>query len=224
MVEIGFDDFDAVEFKQESKQNDRASFEKAVDDLDEEYSSKNCTFSDVEIIARATLKALPKLDFNALRNEMEHMNVTVVDNPTTFQLTEGMSQVQSFKNRLVEISTVVEHEYITRKRVNDILFDANQAVSKQSSADKRKGEATLRYPTLLLKFSTIESFRSEVNNYVNNMRSIGDTLSRQATLMQMQISLGEYRRKNPEEFKQRGEGEDPLDYKSGAPELNWMDA
>ena len=116
---------------------------------------------------------------------------------------------------------MVEHEYMTRKRVNDILFDANQAVSKQSSADKRRGEATLRFPILLLRFTDIESFRYEVTSKMNNLRSIGDTISRQASVMQMQITLGEYRKKTPQEFEQRGEGEDKLDYKSGAPELTW---
>jgi len=198
-----------------------SEFEKKINELDEEYADKNCSFADVEQIARTTLKALPKINFGKLRDEMDRMNVQVFENPTTFQLTEAMAQVQGYKNRLAEISTLVEHEYITRKRVNDILFDANQAISKQSSADKRKGEATLRYPTLLLQFSIIESFRIEVNNIINNMRSIGDTISRQATIMQMQITLGEYRKKAPDELKNHGEGEDGVDYKSGAPELDW---
>ena len=65
-------------------------------------------------------------------------------------------KVQQYKNRLSEIASMVEHEYMTRKRVNDILFDANQAVSQQSSADKRRGDATLRFPILLLRFTDIE--------------------------------------------------------------------
>jgi len=216
--------WDEIDVKPTKTKKEGQSYDRVVDELDEEYKDKNCSFADVEIIARSALKALPKLDFNRLRAEMDNMEVTVYENPTTFQLTESMAKVQGYKNRLAEISSLVEHEYITRKRVNDILFDANQAISKQSSADKRKGEATLRYPTLLLKLSSIESFRLEVNNTINNMRSIGETLSRQTTIMQMQISLGEYRKKLPEEFKKRGEGEDTLDYKSGAPDLNWMDA
>ena len=192
-----------------------------LDKLDEEYGDKNCSFAEVEQIGKAMIAALPKINFNKIRNEMEHMQVDVYENPTTFQITESMAKVQQYKNRLSEIASMVEHEYMTRKRVNDILFDANQAVSKQSSADKRRGEATLRFPILLLRFTDIESFRYEVTSKMNNLRSIGDTISRQASVMQMQITLGEYRKKTPQEFEQRGEGEYKLDYKSGAPELTW---
>lgn len=192
-----------------------------LDKLDEEYGDKNCSFAEVEQIGKAMIAALPKINFNKIRNEMEHMQVDVYENPTTFQITESMAKVQQYKNRLSEIASMVEHEYMTRKRVNDILFDANQAVSKQSSADKRRGEATLRFPILLLRFTDIESFRYEVTSKMNNLRSIGDTISRQASVMQMQITLGEYRKKTPQEFEQRGDGEDKLDYKSGAPELTW---
>ena len=194
-----------------------------LDELEDEYGDKQCTFADVEAIGKRMLSSLPKLDIDKFRDEMFDMHVDVYENPTTFQITESMAKVQAYKDRLSEIVNLVEHEYITRKRVNEILFDANQAVSKQSSADKRKGEATLRFPILLLKFSAIESFRSEVTNKVNNMRSIGETISRQASIMQMQITLGEYRKKNPEDFRKHSEAEQPNDYKSGAPEMEWSD-
>jgi len=192
-----------------------------LDEIEEEYGDKNCSFADVEMIAKKTLSALPKLHFAKYRSEMNKMHVDVYENPTTFQITESMAKVQEYKNRLSEIMIAVEHEYMTRKRVNDMLFDANQAISKQSSADKRRGEATIRFATYLLQLSNIESFRYEVTTVMNNMRSIGDTISRQASVMQMQITLGEYRKKLPQEFNNRGEGEEPLDYKSGASELTW---
>lgn len=212
--EMEIDDKDLMPQKSSSQKT-------TLDKLDEEYGDKNCSFAEVEQIGKAMIAALPKINFNKIRNEMEHMQVDVYENPTTFQITESMAKVQQYKNRLSEIASMVEHEYMTRKRVNDILFDANQAVSKQSSADKRRGEATLRFPILLLRFTDIESFRYEVTSKMNNLRSIGDTISRQASVMQMQITLGEYRKKTPQEFEQRGEGEDKLDYKSGAPELTW---
>ena len=200
------------------------TFQETLEDLDSEYSEKECTLLDVENIGKRMIGALPKLNFNKYRSEMDKMHVRVYENPTTFQLTESMAQVQAYKNRLAELITLIDHEYMIRKRVNDILFDATQFVSKQSSADKRKGEATLRFPMLLLKFTSVESFRSEVNNKINNMKAIGDTLSRQATLMQMQITLGEYRKKTTDEFKHNSEAEDELDYKSGVTEIDWKDA
>lgn len=196
-------------------------YQTTLNDLNEEYKDKACTFTDVEDIGKTILSTLPKLDFNKLRDEMSNMHVETFENPTTFQLSEEMAQVQEYKNRLSEIMNKVEHEYLVRKRVNDMLFDANQAVSKQSSADKRKGEATIRYPMLLLQFETINSFRSEVTNIMNNLRSVGDTVSRQASIISMQISLGEYRKKMPDELVNHGEAESGNDYKSGVSQIEW---
>lgn len=198
-------------------------YQSTLNELDSEYGSKECSFNDVEDIGKTIISTLKPINMNKLRSEMNNMSVEIFENPTTFQLAEAMAKVQEFKNRLSEIMNDVEHEYLVRKRVNDMLFDANQAVSKQSSADKRRGEATIRYPMLLLQFENINSFRTEVTNVMNNMRSIGDTVSRQASILNMQISLGEYRKKLPVELQDNGEATQKVDYKSGVPSLEWAD-
>src|SRR5574344_255951 len=96
-------------------------YQTTLNDLNEEYKDKACTFTDVEDIGKTILSTLPKLDFNKLRDEMSNMHVETFENPTTFQLSEEMAQVQEYKNRLSEIMNKVEHEYLVRKRVNDML-------------------------------------------------------------------------------------------------------
>lgn len=196
-------------------------YQETLASLDDEYGSKDCSFGDVEDIGKTIISTLKPMNINELRKEIESMHVEIFDNPTTFQLLDAMSKVQEYKSRVSEILNNVEHEYLIRKRVNDMLFDANQAVSKQSSADKRRGEATIRYPMLLLQFENINSFRTEVNNIMNNMRSIGDTVSRQASIISMQITLGEYRKKLPKELADGAEGVINKDYKTGVSEVPW---
>lgn len=198
------------------------TYYQTLDSLEAEYGSRDCTFADVEEIVKSIVGTLPYIDFNAYRAEIDGMTVDIGDNPTTFGLMEALAHIQGYKDRLTTMMNFVDHEYTVRKRVVDMLFDANQAVSKASSADKRKGEATIRYPMLIIRFETINAFRNELTAIINNMRSRGDTISRQVSLIDMQIRLGEYRRKLPDEFS-AGEAEDPLDYKSGAPEVNWAD-
>lgn len=204
------------------EQNIKQQFELEMKSLNDEYENKQCSFSDVENIGTRLINALPKLNFDKLRDEMDKMHVDIYENPTTFQLSEAMAKVQEYKNRLSTIVNDVEHEYLIRKRVNDMLFDANQAISKQSSADKRRGEATIRYPMLLIQYEAINSFRSEVSNIMNNLRSVGDIISRQASIISMQISLGEYRKKMPNELN-GNDIEERKDYKSGVSELQWTD-
>ena len=153
------------------------------------------------------------------------MTVQTYDNPNTFQLLEEMDQVQQYKNRLSEILTDVEHEYAVRRRTLDMLYAANNLVSNQKSADKRQGEAILRYPNLVLQLGKIEAFRTEVINIMNNLKSIVDVISRQASIINMQINLGEYRHKTALDFNHEGNenAEEANDYKSGAPKVDWGD-
>ena len=195
--------------------------EEAVKAMHEAHGGSECTYLEVAEMAKQVLSTLPELDRRALRAEMEGMTVEVLENPTTFQLTEALAKVQAYKDRLTTITNLVEREYGVRKRVMDMLSDANNVVSVATSADKRRGETVLRYPTLFLLLEECAAFKAEVANYVTNMRSKGETVSRQATLLGMQISLGEYRHKVPDDFRKTDETEERRDYKSGVSELNW---
>ena len=85
--EMEIDDKDLIPQKSSSQKT-------TLDKLDEEYGDKNCSFAEVEQIGKAMIAALPKINFNKIRNEMEHMQVDVYENPTTFQITESMAKVQ----------------------------------------------------------------------------------------------------------------------------------
>lgn len=218
------EDFDNLEtLSQPSELNNvegsgENNFLEVLDNLTERYENKSCTFSEIETIVKELLATIPKLDYCAIRSEIATYHVETYDNPTTFQLLEGINRVQEYKNRIGEILMTVENEWTLRKRMNEILFDSLQAISKQSSADKRKGEATMRYPLLLIKYETINSLKSDINNVLSNLRSTGDLLSRQASIISMQINLGEYRKKVPAEFNEML-AEAGIDYKSGVEEI-----
>jgi len=192
------------------------TYTQTMDDLHATYDGHRCSIDDVETIANQTISALPRLDPEAIRDELEQMNVAVYEEPTTDQLARGMAEVQAYKDRVGAIANQVEREYMVRKRTLDMLFDANQAVSAASSADKRKGEAQLRWPMMQMDLVNIEVLRLEVNTVGNNLKSKGDMLSRQASILQMQIQLGEYRQSIPKEY-----GETRPDNVSSVREVGW---
>ena len=90
-----------------------------------------------------------------------------------------------------------QREYRVRKRCLEMLFDAVNLISKASSADKRKGEATMRYPIMVLQLESSEIFMKEIEGLLGNMKSTSDAISRQASVINMQVQLGERRRENP---------------------------
>ena len=48
-----------------------------LDELEDEYGDKQCTFADVEAIGKRMLSSLPKLDIDKFRDEMFDMHVDV---------------------------------------------------------------------------------------------------------------------------------------------------
>lgn len=153
--------------------------------------------SDVEKIANDLISSLPRINRNAWRIEMENMVVPVKENPTTFDINEGLALAQGYKDRLSEMLLYAQREYKVRKKCLDMLIDAVNLISKATSADKRRGEATLRYPVMVVQVESAEIFMKEIEFIYSNIKSTTDSISRQASVMSMQIALGERRQGNP---------------------------
>ena len=195
-----------------------------TDEVIENFSGSNVNnLSDLEIMVNQIIKSLPKLDKNKIRQEMENMTVDTYQAPTTFDINAGLAMAQGYRDRLTEIYTIALNEYKVRKRCVDMLFDANNLLSKASSADKRKGEATMKYPTHLLQLELSENFMKEVEQMLSNMKSVTETISRQGSMISAQISLGEYTKRANKIGN--GEVEEKLDYHSQVPKANieWDD-
>lgn len=171
-------------------------YEQTLEDVSAQYNGP-CSITDIENLVTSMIATLPKINRNKLRQEMDNMHVPIFETPTTFDINNGLAKSQGYKDRLVEIYMIAQRDYKLRKRCVEMLFDAYNIVSKASSADKRKGEATMKYPTLLLCLQASETFMEEVQQYMNNLKSAGESISRQGSILQNQISLGEYRKRGP---------------------------
>ena len=180
------------------------------------------SLDDLEAMTMATIAALPPVDEDAVRAELRSINIPVYDDPTPAQLSRGLADVQAFKDRVGALANTVERVYMVRKRMLEMLFDANQAVSSASSVDKRRGEAQLRWPMLQLDLVNVEALRLELTTVMQNLRSKGDVLSRQASILQMQIQLGEHRTHIPREYSElRAETEAEGDNVAGVTTVDW---
>jgi hypothetical protein len=165
----------------------------ALDDA----GNTNCSITDIENLVNSLLKSLPKLNRNAIRYEMSEMIVNVEKNPTTYDINEGLALAQGYRDRLSELVNAATAEYKVRKRCLEMLFDAVNLISKASSADKRKGEATMKYPTMVMQVEAAELFVKEIEMIHANIKATADSISRQASVIGMQIQLGERRQSNP---------------------------
>ena len=151
------------------------------------------SLAEVEAIAEQILSGLPKINREAWRNEMSNMKVKICENPTTFDINEGLAKCQGYRERLGEMLIYAQQEYKMRKRCLEMLFDAVSTISKASSADKRKAEASVRYPIMVLQVEVADIFCKEIEYIAANMKSTTESISRQGSVMSMQIQLGERR-------------------------------
>jgi hypothetical protein len=178
------------------KQQPQTDYEDTVDNIDNKYGHGNCNMSDIESMAKEMISSLPVLDRNKLRDEMEAMHVTVYSDPTTFNINEGLAKSQGYKERLAGILAYAQREYQVRNKVFEMLCMANNVISKAGSADKRKGEAVMKYPTFYISLEAAETFANEVKMFLDNMKSTGDAISRQASVLQAQIAIGDIHKKS----------------------------
>ena len=180
--------------KDDIKVESAKEYEATIDEIDKNYNHGFCQQNDIEMMAKEMLDTIPKIDRNKLRNEMDEMHVNVYTEPTTFNINEGLAKAQAYRERLAGILALATREYNIRYKVLEMLSMANNVSSKASSADKRKGEALMKYANQFIHLEAAETFKDEVNMFLNNMKSTSETISRQASVLQAQIALGEVRK------------------------------
>ena len=186
--------------------NFKAIPETNFEEIIENYNGNNVSMADIENISNNIIKSLPILDRNKLREEIQNMIVNIPETPTTFDINQGLALSQAYRDRLTEIYVDIMKEVKIRKRCLEMLFDANNLISKASSADKRKGEATLKYPMQILQLESADAFLKEVEQVLNNMKSTFDTFSRAGSILALQVQLGEYKgNKNFDNFESDAE-------------------
>ncbi len=210
------------DIKVESSQD----FEETLSDISKKHDGKECTLIDLEEIVKEMLSTLPKLNRDKLRKEMNDMYVEVHANPTTFDINEGLASSQGYRTRLTEIYNLAIRECKLRKRCVELLFSAVNVISNAKSKDKRDGEAVMKYPIHVLNLEASEIFLEEVNQIINNIRAVSDSVSRQGSMLQMQVQIGEYtRRSSGDRSESTSEAEElrGIDYKSGVKKLSWSD-
>ena len=145
----------------------KIDYEDQLNNIDNKYNKGTCNLNDIENIARDMLFAIPKLNRNQLREEMMLMHVDIYLDPTTFNINEGLAKAQAYRERLSGILALADREYNTRTKVFEMLVMAHNVVSKATSADKRKGEAMIKYVTQYIQLEAAETFRNEVKTHLD---------------------------------------------------------
>lgn len=200
------------------QQDSEKGFEEVADSMADQGNFS--TMQELEKVVDSIIATLPKLNRRKLRAEIETFQVALSQTPTTHDINEGLALAQGYKDRLSEIYMMALREQKTRSRCVDLLFDANNVISKGKSADVRRGEATMKYPMHLIQLEGAETFLKEVEHILQNVKSAHEAISRQASVMQIQLQLGEVRKAPTKEYSTNSLAEEARS-KNGPQELDW---
>jgi hypothetical protein len=151
------------------------------------------TPSDFDLVvksAQASIIALKKLDYDALYDEMAHLNVPAVGSASVHVLADQIGKVQALKDRMSEILVDVEREFRVKKRCADILSEGWQKFASGSAVDK-KADATLRLSEFKDAAGDAECLYKTAMRIMTNLDDKQSSLSRQVTIYQILQRMGD---------------------------------
>jgi hypothetical protein len=152
------------------------------------------TFNDLLKDVQDLMEELPiksREEYAGLRIEIRECTLEYVDDPSPLVLSQQMAKTQVFKDRLLEIKLDAETTFIALKRIYNNLLDAFIGISENKSADKRKGEASLRLSRFNLILAEAEAFANYCRSICENLESQRNTISRRITCNEHRIKIGE---------------------------------
>lgn len=130
-------------------------------------------------------------DYDLIKNKLSDNRINYDDSPSPAELSRQMGLIQMMKDDIIEIYANAYKNHVVRKRIYEMLFEAYMAISQKNSADKRKGDATLRLAEFSLSAVDAEAFYVYCKQIAENLESSHRTVSRRIVCMQVQMDLGE---------------------------------
>jgi hypothetical protein len=141
-------------------------------------------------------KKLPRLNYQAIYEELGGLSVTISQSPTLATISSEMEKIQSYKDRVSEILTRVDRCFRIKDRAVDILSDGWLKFTDEKNADKRKGDAAYRISQFQMDLAETDALLRTCNHIATNLESIHETLSRRITVMSLQLKLRDLSRLN----------------------------
>lgn len=147
---------------------------------------------------QSMLSQLKPLDYSVLRGELKELNFTLSESPSLQQLNFEIQRIQGAKDRVTEILMDATNDNLMRGRICDILTEGWARFSSESSADKRKADASVRFSQFLMMAVEAESFYKTVVHVMKNLDYKHESASRRVTCFNLTLKLRDIRRGTPD--------------------------
>ena len=161
------------------------------------------------------LVALGNNDYDVIRKELHQLSAPLSDSPNPDVLSKDLSRIQAFRDRAVEIVRVLTNIYLTHKRVVEILTHGWPKYSIEKSAEKREGEALLKFSNFIMAASDAEAIYRHALGVMKNLESQQENVSRQISCAIVSSKIGQ-RYANPHDITDWDKFNEPADGQTDA--------
>ena len=163
---------------------------------------------------------LPVIDYPNIYAQLRELNIQANPVPTPQIISQEISKVQGYKDRMSEIYIMVQRNYFLKKRLVDVLKDSWFKYSSEKSADKRKSDGIIRTSEFESDFAKIETLFRVANHIIKNLDSVHESLSRRFSVMQFELKLHEAGRMAPDWNFDREVQNNPFDEEGKGDEID----
>lgn len=137
------------------------------------------------------LLSILSIDLDVVTTDLQKLAVPASDSIDPNVLCTDLQKVQASKERAVEIVRVMTHAYLTYKRVVEILTKGWPKYSPEKSAEKREGEALLKFSNLIMAANDVECVYRHALGVMRNLENQQESLSEQINCARVSARLGQ---------------------------------
>lgn len=143
---------------------------------------------------------IPELDYDNLHEELnKYYDISIEEDMDTNQINDMLTKMQNIRSRVAFITSQAMRTYKAKKTIVDMLMAIlvkEADASKYKNKEAREGFATERLLDLNLDLRIAEFLKDNAEMCLNNLNNMISTVSRQISVLQIELQLGQLTRYN----------------------------
>lgn len=148
----------------------------------------------------SVMKSLPDLDYDALHTELrdsDYLHIPISADPSLDELSAAAVKVQSAKDRVSQIMLDAERNSKIMKHYSKAIYAAWIRLSGDGSQDRRESDATTRTWDFAGEAAEADALYGACRSVLDNLKDKWDTISRNVSIIELRLKLGEWGGSNP---------------------------
>jgi len=135
------------------------------------------------------IKELGNVDYAWYRKELKALNYTCENIFDPSALARELSTIQGYKDRAVELVHALTSNYLTLKRIAEVLTKSWPKYSIEKSAEKREGESLMKMSQFIMAANDADICYRYALSVMKNLESQMDSVSRQISCTQVAAKI-----------------------------------